>query len=175
MLKATKRKIDNLVTMIAETCNKSLIEKLTELEEEAEHLETELRTAKVSYNRKVSKQKIEDAYTTARRQFVSGELSERQELINQYLDKVVIYNEHIEIFLNMLPTYLAFFDRDNCVVKRQKNSRLHAKIGKEAVEDGGDGEIRTRVRKPIPRTFYERRMSFKIPVTLRRQTGLKLR
>ena len=36
---------------------------------------------------------------------------------------------------------------------------------------GGGDENRTRVRKPIPATFYERSLSFQIPNKSRRQTG----
>ena len=36
---------------------------------------------------------------------------------------------------------------------------------------GGGDESRTRVRKPIPATFYERSLSFQIPNKSRRQTG----
>jgi len=36
----------------------------------------------------------------------NGSLEEKQQLINLYLEKVVIYKEHIEVFLNTLPTYM---------------------------------------------------------------------
>ena len=40
---------------------------------------------------------------------------------------------------------------------------------------GGDGGNRNRVRKSIPANFYERSLSFKIPLKKRRQTGFPLR
>ena len=40
---------------------------------------------------------------------------------------------------------------------------------------GGDGGNRNRVRKSIPATFYERSLSFEIPLRERRQTGSLLR
>ena len=36
---------------------------------------------------------------------------------------------------------------------------------------GGDDGSRTHVRKSIPETFYERSLSFKLPLKKRRQTG----
>ena len=40
---------------------------------------------------------------------------------------------------------------------------------------GGDGGNRNRVRKSIPASFYERSLSFEIPLRERRQTGSLLR
>ena len=36
---------------------------------------------------------------------------------------------------------------------------------------GGDGGNRNRVRKSIPKAFYERSVSFKVPFYARRDTG----
>lgn len=42
--------------------------------------------------------------------FRSGELSEKRLLINLYVDKAVVYREHVEIYLNMIPTMLKLGD-----------------------------------------------------------------
>jgi len=42
-------------------------------------------------------------YTYAKGMYLCGGTEERRQLINLYLDKVVVYQEHIEFFLNTLP------------------------------------------------------------------------
>lgn len=93
------------------TGSKNVVLTLGKLEKEQEQLETELAKAEADLNYPtIDENKIRTAYTAAREQFLFGELPEKQLLINHYLNKVVVYKEHIEENLNVLPTYLLQLD-----------------------------------------------------------------
>jgi len=94
---------------MAETGSKNVVLTLGKLEQE--QLEAELAKTQAELNCPViDESKIRAAYKTAREQFLFGDLSEKQVLINHYLNKVLVYREHIEVYLNKLPTYLLMLD-----------------------------------------------------------------
>ena len=106
-LAATESKIENLISVMESTGSKAVIKKLELLEKQHEQLEKELLQRKANSTLPhIDEGKIRAAYELAKKQYLSGSLEERQQLINHYLNKVVVYKEHIEVFLNVLPTYL---------------------------------------------------------------------
>lgn len=110
-LQTVQGKIDNLIQLMAETGSKNVVLTLGKLEQEQEQLETELAKTEAELNCPViDESKIRAAYKTAREQFLFGDLPEKQVLINHYLNKVRVYREHIEVYLNKLPTYLLMLD-----------------------------------------------------------------
>lgn len=134
-------KIDNIIVIMSETSSKNLIAAMQKLENEQAQLETEL--AKIHTNidfPRIDEDKIRAAYKLARKQFLNGTLDEKSQLINQYLNKVVVYKEHIEIFLNKLPTYLLKLDEK--LFFTSKGNKIAHKITKngEIVSEAGGGE-----------------------------------
>jgi len=98
----------------------------------------------------------------ARELFLSGELEEKRQLINLYLNKVVVYREHVEIFLNLLPIFLL----------SKRNPTQDSNDPCVGNPGGGEGN-RTPVRKPFAGTFYERSSLFRFPcMTAKEQADL---
>ena len=55
----------------------------------------------------ITEEDIRYHYAKARALFNSGELPEIRQLINLYLEKVVVYREHVKVILRMLPVFYA--------------------------------------------------------------------
>lgn len=53
----------------------------------------------------VTEEDIRYHYSKARELFSSGELPEMRQLINLYLERVIVYREHVEVILRMLPIF----------------------------------------------------------------------
>jgi len=51
----------------------------------------------------VTEMMVELAYEYARGMYLSGDVEMHRQLLNLYLDKVVVYYDHIEFYLNTLP------------------------------------------------------------------------
>lgn len=172
-LRKNKAQIDNLVSVIAVSGNPSLIEKLTRLEEEKEKIQSEIRdTQKDAVQSELSESDIRRAYQRVREMFRGGTLEEKRQLINLYVDKVVVYREHIEVYLNTVPTAMKANElggEETIIVKgeplalyiiklyrvvKHKKSLQHLHLQVLETFAGGGDESRTRVRKSIHTTFY---------------------
>lgn len=106
-ISAVKLKITNLVSVMANTGSSTLVSALEELEQEQRKLEGDLANKLTGTAATfVDEDKIRKAYALAREQFLNGTLKERQLLINHYVNKVVIFEDNVEVYLNRLPTYL---------------------------------------------------------------------
>ena len=136
---AAQKKIDNLVNIMAETGSRNLVAAMQKLELEQNQLEVELAKIQAAQTTKrIDEEQIRLAYQRARQQFVSGDLQERQTLIHHYLSRVVIYKEHISVFINRLPTYLLRLD-ESLLYSRKNTKIAHfpALIGGKVGEAGG--------------------------------------
>ncbi|OGO90313.1 MAG: hypothetical protein A2Y17_12145 [Clostridiales bacterium GWF2_38_85] len=159
-LQAVQGKIDNLIQLMAETGSKNVVLTLGKLEKEQEQLETELAKAEAELNYPtIDENKIRAAYKTAREQFLFGELPEKQLLINHYLNKVVVYKEHIEVFLNKLPTYLLTLDDGMFTArwgspKNEESPTTEPQKGSVVSENGGgDGSLSEPLASPLKAAF----------------------
>ena len=103
-LKDVTRQIDNLVSVIAETGSKAVIERLNILEKERILIENQVETlnAKIS-QATISKETITILFGQAKKLFENGTLESSKKLINLFVEKVIIYKDRIEIKLNILP------------------------------------------------------------------------
>ncbi len=150
-------KINNIIGVMAETGSKNLINAMVNLEKEQSQLETEL--AKSENNLefpRIDEIKIRAAYRLAREQFLNGILSEKTLLINQYLSKVVVYREHIEVYLNKLPIYLLRLDENLFTSQRgKKNAHNLTLIGGIVSECGEGEEDRTLYLTDANRTLFQ--------------------
>lgn len=53
----------------------------------------------------ITEAQVREAYKKARQLYLDGGLDEKRQLINLYLQKVVIHKEHVEVIINVLPAY----------------------------------------------------------------------
>lgn len=96
-------KISNLTNVIAETGNASLVTALSKLEDERDDLteKLEVLTEKMKAV-KIPDEEINAAFVKAKAMFQSGTLAETRQLINLYVEKVVVYPDKIDLRINMI-------------------------------------------------------------------------
>ncbi len=103
-LQSVTKKIDNIVAAVANTGSSALLNSLETYEKEREEIRAKIEEVeKHSKTQVVTEMMVELAYEYARGMYLSGEVEMHRQLLNLYLDKVVVYNDHIEFYLNTLP------------------------------------------------------------------------
>ena len=103
ILSVTK-KIDNIVSAVANTGSSALLNSLETYEKEREEIRAKIEEVeKQSKTQVVTEMMVELAYEYARGMYLSGDVEMHRQLLNLYLDKVVVYYDHIEFYLNTLP------------------------------------------------------------------------
>lgn len=145
---SVKQKITNIINIMATSESNSLIEALEELGTEKKKLETALAKRQTGTTAAcIDENKIRKAYQLAREQFLNGTLVEKQALIFQYVNKVLIFDEHVEVYLNRLPMHLTRiteldFNHPTSGTKKYRNRAIF-----DSVADwvGGGEPIRTKV------------------------------
>lgn len=80
-----------------------MIEKLERRKDEVD--KQILEAEKLSKVVEITEEDIRYHYAKARELFNSGELPEIRQLINLYLERVVVYREHVEVILRVLPVF----------------------------------------------------------------------
>lgn len=124
-IKEMDGKLANIISAIASTGSSALISALESLEQEKALLEDQMQEEMGKLCMvNVSEEQIRRAYNKARELYLNGSLDEMRQLINLYLNKVVIYKEHVEVFLNVLPVYM----QSNIAKSLSKDENV-AKIG----------------------------------------------
>ena len=105
-LRAVERKISNAVNLMIETGSVAIKDKLRELEESKEKLSFALSEAEAAANQnRFSEAKVQRLFHTAKEQLRTGALANRRAVIDQYVDKVLIHPDRIEVYLNFLSDY----------------------------------------------------------------------
>jgi site-specific DNA recombinase len=103
-LKVTEERIANIVNVIASTGSASLAQSLDELEQSREVLRIQIKDEEAGLvARKIDEEEIVAAYRRAKELYESRELPELRQIINLYLDRVLIYPGYVEIHLNNIP------------------------------------------------------------------------
>ncbi len=106
-IKEAECKIKNLVSVIASTGSTALLSALTEQESEKARLESELVIAESNLRASVlTEEEITAAYKNARELFLEGSVEAKRQLISLYLDKVLVFDDYVEVYLNALPLYI---------------------------------------------------------------------
>ncbi len=91
-LKVTEERIANIVNVIASTGSASLAQSLTELEQSREALLIRIKDEETGLvSRKIDEEEIVAAYRRAKELFESRSLPQMRQLVNLYLDKVLVY------------------------------------------------------------------------------------
>lgn len=103
-LQAITKKIDNIVAAVANTGSSALLSSLESFERERNEIKAKIdEVEKQTKTREVTETMVELAYEYARRLYNSGDKELYRQLINLYLDKIVVHYDHVEFYLNTLP------------------------------------------------------------------------
>lgn len=106
-IKECEKKINNLVSVMASTGSAALVSALEQQEAEKQRLEAELAAAEHDMKASLlTEEEIAEAYKKARELFLTGDFETKRQLVNLYLDKVLVYSDYVEVYINALPTYI---------------------------------------------------------------------
>ena len=106
-LKTVEQKINNIVNIIANTGSAALVTQLTQLEREKELLGVQIQEEERGTKEDdLDEEAIRVAFRQAQKMFHSGTLPQMEQIINLYLDKVLVYPDYVEIHLNNVPMNL---------------------------------------------------------------------
>lgn len=105
-----EEKIENVALSIAEsaTTSRSLVDMIEKLEGQKGEVEEQIASAEnLSRVSAVTEEVIRSHFEKARELFDSGKLLEIRQLINLFLENVVVYKERVEVLLRVVPGGLA--------------------------------------------------------------------
>ena len=103
-LKAVDKQIDNIVSIVATTASKSLLNKLEELEQDKITLEFRIENIETECSiQSVTEDELKDLFAIARDLFKKGELSTSKKLIDLFVDRVTVYDEYVELVVKIKP------------------------------------------------------------------------
>ena len=106
-LKTVEQKINNIVNIIANTGSAALVTQLTQLEREKELLDVQIQEEERSAEEsELDEDAILAAFRQAQKMFHNGTLPQMEQIINLYLDRVVVFPDYVEVHLNNVPTNL---------------------------------------------------------------------
>ena len=106
-LKTVEQKITNIVNIIANTGSAALVTQLTQLEREKELLDVQIQEEeRITEESELDEEGILTAFRQAQKMFHNGTLPQMEQIINLYLDRVVVFPDYVEIHLNNVPTNL---------------------------------------------------------------------
>lgn len=104
-LKEITRQIDNLVTVIAETGSKAVLERLEGLEKEKTLVEEKIREIEINLSsREITADVVKQLLFKAKKLFEQGTLEASKSLIDLFVEGVYVYEDRIEIKLNIMPS-----------------------------------------------------------------------
>ena len=105
-LRDVERKITNTVNLMIETGSSAFKDKLNELEQSKEKLLFELTEAEAALKQETfSEEQICKLFHIAEQQLKNGTLANRRLVIDQYINKVLIYPDKIEVYMNLMSDY----------------------------------------------------------------------
>lgn len=106
-LKTVEQKIANIVNVIATTGSAALANQLMQLESEKEKLDFQIQAEERGRKEKdLDEDAIRSAFRQAQKMFHSGTLPQMEQILNLYLDRVVVFPDYVEIHLNNVPSNL---------------------------------------------------------------------
>ena len=102
-LASVETKIDKTVDILIETGSAAIKLKLAELEERKITLSAEVSRLESEISANLySLEKVRSLFQQAEQQLRNGTLANRRAVIDQYIDKVLVYPEKIEVYLKIL-------------------------------------------------------------------------
>lgn len=102
-----EKQIESLVHNLSDgMISKAITEKICELENKKEEVDREIDTSeKLLKVPDVTEDDMRYHYTKARELLESGQLPEIRQVINLYVEKVIIFRDHVDVYLHMLPMF----------------------------------------------------------------------
>lgn len=96
-------KIANIVTVMAQTGSAALAEQLAAFENDRERCQSELTdiNIKLAENGYADKDELHEAFEQAKTMLINGSLENRKLIIDNYVDSIVIYNDRIDVNINI--------------------------------------------------------------------------
>ena len=105
-LNAVDYEISNLVNLLAKTGSEALLVKLSKLENEKAELQDNLNGTDLDdFNEKVSVEQIIQSFKKARDMFREGKLINTRKLVELFTDRVIVFEDHIDIYYNFRPNF----------------------------------------------------------------------
>lgn len=105
-LRDVDREISNLVNLLAKTGSEALLGKLSRLEKEKDELQDKLNNIDIDgFNMQVSIEQISQSFNKARDMFREGKLVNTKKLIELFIDRVIVFEDHIDIYYNFRPNF----------------------------------------------------------------------
>ena len=96
----------NTVNLMIETGSAAFKDKLNELEQSKEKLLFELTEAEAALKQEnFSEEQISKLFHIAEQQLKNGTLANRRLVIDQYINKIIIYPDKIEVYMNLMSDY----------------------------------------------------------------------
>lgn len=131
--------MNNLVDIIVKSGSEVLAQRLTEIEVEKIHLEAEYnQICEVHEIQEITVEKLNESFNMARELLEAGELSATKKLIELYVDRVIIYNNHVDVLFKFHPD-LTFDNSDDV----SGGSKVHESDTMESTSIGsGRGKTR---------------------------------
>lgn len=106
-LKEINKGINNIVSIITESGSSALMEKLLSLEKEKTQLNERLAELVQKLDREeIDQDKIFTAFKKAKEMLKNGTLENRREIIEQYIDKIIIFKDRIDIKFNFSEEFI---------------------------------------------------------------------
>lgn len=100
--RALSKKIDNIVNVIADTGSQALVDKLRELEQQ--RAQAELRLSELEQQQRsglLAGKQLAAVFHRAKSMLAQGTLESKRALIEQFIEKVIIYDDSIKITLQL--------------------------------------------------------------------------
>ena len=105
-LRDVERKITNTVNLMIETGSAAFKDKLNELEQAKEKLLFELTETEAALKQEnFSEEQVCKLFHIAEQQLKNGTLANRRLVIDQYINKIIIYPDKIEVYMNLMSDY----------------------------------------------------------------------
>ena len=136
MIQDCEKKQGNLSDILAEGVDKLqqgiLLSKLEKIEHDKLELQGRLEQEKAALDIDVpDKRELEECFIKARMMFREKSLDEMQQLINLYVEKVIVYEDEIQLILNLVPSFYRHdFTRKLHVISRKDLRDIQKKNAK---------------------------------------------
>jgi site-specific DNA recombinase len=133
-LKKIEKDIDTLVTLITRTPSESIMDRITKLEDEKAHIRINLSEHEYFNNISlVSEYEIARSIDTARKMLKNKLLSNLQKIVELFVDKVIIYEDRVEVKFTFTKTKNPHLTFD---LEKNKNNLENENPPDENLEDG---------------------------------------
>ena len=141
-LKRDKHSLETVIENLSKAVDKGIatdiiLKRLEEKDKELNQVEQQLYELSLSKDKEITEKEFNKLLSDTKKYIRNKKPENLKRFIRYYIERIEIGKDDITVVLSVSNIVLLL---------------------------GGDGEIRTRVRRPIPQTFYERSLSFKFPL-----------